>query len=34
MIKKVKNTNPWAYIISDPNIEEIAGTFDKKIAKD
>ena len=27
MIKKVKNTVPWTYIISDLNGEEIIGTF-------
>ena len=27
MIKKVKNTVPWTYIISDLNKEEIVGTF-------
>ena len=30
MIKKVKNTVPWAYIISDLNGEEIVRTFCKK----
>ena len=30
MIKKVKNTVPWTYIISDLNGEEIAGTFYEK----
>ena len=29
MLKKVKNTKPWTYIISDLNGEEIAGTFYK-----
>ena len=27
VIKKVKNTVPWTYIISDLNGEEIVGTF-------
>ena len=27
MIKKVKNTVPWAYVISDLIGEEIVGTF-------
>ena len=27
MIKKVKNTVPWTYVISDLNGEEIVGTF-------
>ena len=30
VIKKVKNTVPWAYIINDLNDEEIIGTFMKK----
>ena len=30
MIKKVKNTVPWTYVISDLNGEEILGTFDEK----
>ena len=30
MIKKVKNTVPWAYVINDLNREEIIGTFYKK----
>ena len=30
MIKKVKNTVPWTYIINDLNGEEIIGTFYKK----
>ena len=29
-IKKVKNTVPWTYIISDLNGEEITGTFYEK----
>ena len=29
MLKKVKNTKPWTYIISDLNGEEIVGTFYK-----
>ena len=28
-IKKVKNTVPWTYVISDFNSEEIVGTFYK-----
>ena len=27
VIKKVKNTVPWTYVIRDLNGEEIAGTF-------
>ena len=30
VIKKVKNTFPWAYIINDLNGEEITGTFYEK----
>ena len=30
-IKKVKNTVPWTYVISDPKGEEIVGTFYKKV---
>ena len=30
MIKKVKNTVPWAYVISDLNGEEVTGTFYEK----
>ena len=34
VIKKVKNTVPWAYVISDLNGEEIIGTFyEKKLPK-
>ena len=34
MIKKVKNTVPWKYVISDLNGEDIFGTFyEKQIAK-
>ena len=29
-IKKVKNTVPWTYVISDLNNEEIVGTFYEK----
>ena len=29
LIKKVKNTVPWTYVINDLNGEEIAGTFYK-----
>ena len=32
-IKKVKNTVPWTYFISDLNGEEIFGTFPKKNCK-
>ena len=27
IIKKIKNTVPWAYVINDLNDEEIIGTF-------
>ena len=30
MIKKVKNTVPWTYVISDLNEDEIGGTFYEK----
>ena len=30
MIKKVKNTRQWTYVISDLNREEIVGTFYEK----
>ena len=30
VIKKVKNTIPWTYVINDSNSEEIAGTFYEK----
>ena len=30
IIKKVKNTIPWTYVINDLNGEEIIGTFDEK----
>ena len=30
MIKKVKKTVPWTYVISDFNGEEIVGTFYEK----
>ena len=30
VIKKVKNTVPWAYAVSDFNGEEIVGTIDEK----
>ena len=30
MIKKVKNTVPWTYVINDLNHEKISGTFYKK----
>ena len=31
VIKKVKNTVPWTYVINDLNGEEIIGTFDEKV---
>ena len=30
VIKKVKNTVPWTYVINDLNVEEITGTFYEK----
>ena len=30
VIKKIENTVPWAYVITDLNSEEIVGTFYKK----
>ena len=30
LIKKIKNTVPWTYIINDLNDEEIIGTFYEK----
>ena len=30
MIKKVKHSVPWTYVINDLNGEEIVGTFYKK----
>ena len=34
MIKKVKNTVPWIYVINDLNEEEILGMFyEKKLQK-
>ena len=30
VIKKVKNTVPWTYVINDLNGEEIAGSFYEK----
>ena len=30
VIKKVKNTDPWTYVINDINGEEIIGTFYEK----
>ena len=34
VIKKVKNTDPWTYVISDVKGEEIVGTFyEKEIQK-
>ena len=30
VIKKIKNTVPWTYVIDDLNGEEIAGTFYEK----
>ena len=35
VIKKIRNTVPWTYVIDDLNGEEITGTFyEKRIAKD
>ena len=34
MIKKVKSTSPWTYVINDINREEIVETFyEKKLQK-
>ena len=33
VIKKVRNTLPWTYAISDLKVEEIAGSFTKKTCK-
>ena len=30
MIKKLRNTVQWTYVVNDINCEEIAGTFYKK----
>ena len=30
VIKKVKNTVLWTYVINDLNVEEIIGTFHEK----
>ena len=30
MIKEIKNTVPWTYVINDLNVEEIIGTFYEK----
>ena len=30
MIKRIKNTVPWTYVINDLNGDEITGTFYKK----
>ena len=30
MIKEVKNTVPWTYVINDLNSEEVTGTFYEK----
>ena len=30
VIKNVKNTVPWTYVINDLNVEEIVGTFCEK----
>ena len=30
MIKEIKNTVPWTYVINDPNAEEIIGRFYEK----
>ena len=32
-VKKIKNTVPWTYVISDLNGEEIGSSFYKKVAK-
>ena len=29
-MKKIKNTVPWIYVISDLNVEEIVGSFCEK----
>ena len=34
VIKKVKNTVPWKYVVNDLNGIEIIGTFFEKITKD
>ena len=31
VVKKVKNTAPWTYVISDLNGEEIVGSFYEKV---
>ena len=33
MIKKVKKTVPWAYVINDLNCEEIIGILKKELQK-
>ena len=34
MIKKVKNTVPWTYVINDLNSDEIIGTsYEKELQK-
>ena len=33
VIKKIKNTAPWTYVINDLNGEKIIGTFMKKSCK-
>ena len=30
IVKKIKNTAPWIYVISDLNVEEIVGSFYEK----
>ena len=30
LIKKVKNTASWTYVITDLNVDGLVGTFDKK----
>ena len=30
VLRKVKNTVPWTYIVSDRNVEDIVGTFYEK----
>ena len=33
MIKEIKNTVPWTYVINDMEGEEITGTFYKRSCK-
>ena len=30
VVKKIKNTVPWTYVISDLNVEDIIGSFYEK----